>query len=73
MTKIRFNRQRTTNIPQSREIIGSQSVGNLKDIQVSSPAQDQILVYNSLSGKFVNVALSDSIESTLDEIDGGTY
>lgn len=72
MTYIRFNRQRTNSITQSREVVGTQSVGNLKDIEITSPTEDQILKYNATAGKFVNVDLSE-IQANIDEVDGGTY
>ena len=72
MTQIRFNRQRTVSIPQSREVVGSQSVGNLKDITLNNLQQNDILAYNSLSSKFVNIPPAD-IQADLTEIDGGTY
>jgi len=72
MTNIQFSRDQIRYVRSSREVAQQVKTADIKDIEITSPQQDNLLKYDATAGKFVNVTLA-SIQGTITEIDGGTY
>lgn len=56
-------------LPQGEDVQTAVRLNSLNDVTITSIANGQILKFNSTSGKFENVAA----DTTITEIDGGTY
>lgn len=69
MSLVILNGSATSSLVQNVDL----TLTDLGDVTISSVQNNQILKFNSSSGKFENVSVDTIVAAALSEIDGGTY
>jgi len=69
MSLVILNGSATSSLVQNVDL----TLTDLGDVTISSAQNNQILKFNSSSGKFENVSVDTIVAAALSVIDGGTY
>lgn len=69
MSIIRINQDRLNYVPSSIEVAGASELNDMKDVNVATALNGQILVFNQISGDWEN----EDPNLTITDIDGGSY
>jgi len=69
MSLVILNGSATSSLVQNVDL----TLTDLGDVTISSVQNNQILKFNSSSGKFENVSVDTIVAAALSVIDGGTY